>query len=44
MIHFSKLGGRKTVYVCENNVCKFPMDDLKKARKLVKENKKYSLN
>jgi uncharacterized protein len=36
--------GRTIVYVCENNVCKFPTEDLKKARQLVKENKRYSLN
>ena len=36
--------GRTIVYVCENNVCKFPTEDLKKARQLVKENKEYSLN
>ena len=36
--------GRTIVYVCENNVCKFPTEDLNKARQLVKENKKYSLN
>ena len=36
--------GRTIVYVCENNVCKFPTEDLNKARQLVKENKEYSLN
>jgi uncharacterized protein len=36
--------GRTIVYVCENNVCKFPTEDLTKARQLVKENKEYSLN
>ncbi len=36
--------GRTIIYVCENNVCKFPTEDLKKARQLVKENKDYSLN
>ncbi|MBL4665042.1 MAG: thioredoxin domain-containing protein [Nitrospinaceae bacterium] len=36
--------GRTIVYVCENNVCKFPTEDLKKARQLVRENKEYSLN
>ncbi len=36
--------GRTIVYVCEKNVCKFPTEDLKKARQLVKENKEYSLN
>ena len=36
--------GRTIVYVCENNVCKFPTEDLKKARQLVIDNKRYSLN
>ena len=36
--------GRTIIYVCENNVCKFPTEDLNKARQLVKENKEYSLN
>jgi uncharacterized protein YyaL (SSP411 family) len=36
--------GRTIVYVCENNVCKFPTEDLTQARQLVKENKEYSLN
>jgi len=35
--------GRTIIYVCENNICKFPTEDLIKARKLVQENKKYSL-
>ncbi len=35
---------RTIVYVCEKNVCKFPTEDLKKARQLVKENNEYSLN
>lgn len=36
--------GRTIVYVCEKNVCKFPTEDITKARQLVRENKKYSLN
>ena len=35
--------GRTIIYVCENNVCKFPTEDLKKARKLMRENKVYRL-
>jgi len=35
--------GRTIVYVCEKNICKFPTEDLTKARQLVQENKKYSL-
>jgi uncharacterized protein len=36
--------GRTIVYVCENNICKFPTEELTKARELVKDNKQYSLN
>jgi uncharacterized protein YyaL (SSP411 family) len=36
--------GKTTVYVCENNVCKFPTGDLIKVQELVLDNKKYSLN
>ncbi|MBT5470205.1 MAG: thioredoxin domain-containing protein [Nitrospina sp.] len=36
--------GRTIVYVCENNICKFPTEDLTKAQQLVKDNKKYALN
>jgi uncharacterized protein len=36
--------GRTIIYVCEKNVCKFPTEDLKKARQLVNDNKEYSLN
>ena len=32
------------VYVCENNICKYPTGDLKKVRELVEERKQYSLN
>ena len=35
--------GRTIVYVCENNICKYPTEELTKARELVKENKQYSL-
>jgi uncharacterized protein YyaL (SSP411 family) len=35
--------GRTIIYVCENNVCKFPTEDLTKARQLVKENKRFVL-
>jgi uncharacterized protein YyaL (SSP411 family) len=35
--------GRTIVYVCENNVCKFPTEDLTKVRQLVKENKRFVL-
>lgn len=35
--------GRTIVYICENNVCKFPTEDLIKARQLVRENKRYLL-
>jgi uncharacterized protein len=36
--------GRTIVYVCEENVCKFPTEELTKARELVKDIKQYSLN
>jgi uncharacterized protein YyaL (SSP411 family) len=35
--------GRTIVYVCEKNVCKFPTEDLTKARQLVNENKRFVL-
>jgi uncharacterized protein YyaL (SSP411 family) len=35
--------GRTIIYVCENNVCKFPTEDLTKARQLLKENKRFVL-
>ena len=35
--------GRTIVYVCENNVCKFPTEELAKARELVQDNKHYLL-
>ena len=36
--------GKTTVYVCENNICKFPTGDLAKIKELVFDNKKYTLN
>lgn len=36
--------GKTIVYVCENNICKFPTENLSEAKKLVEDNKKYSLN
>ena len=36
--------GQTIVYVCENNICKFPTEDLSKALQLLRDNKKYSLN
>ena len=36
--------GRSVVYVCENNICKYPTGDLKKVQELVEERKQYSLN
>lgn len=36
--------GMTTVYVCENNVCKFPTGDIRKIKNLVNDNKRYSLN
>ena len=38
------IDGQTIVYVCENNICKFPTEDLSKALQLLRENKKYSLN
>ena len=38
------IDGRTIVYVCENNICKFPTEDLSKALQLLRDNKKYSLN
>ncbi len=38
------IAGRTIVYVCENNICKFPTEDLSKVLKLLRDNKKYSLN
>jgi uncharacterized protein YyaL (SSP411 family) len=32
------------VYVCENNICKYPTGDLKKVQELVEERKRYLLN
>ena len=36
--------GRTIVYVCENNVCKYPTEEIAKARELVQDNKRYPLN
>lgn len=36
--------GQTVIYVCENNICKYPTSDLKKVQKLVEERKQYSLN
>ncbi|MBT3921728.1 MAG: thioredoxin domain-containing protein [Nitrospina sp.] len=36
--------GHTLVYVCENNVCKYPTEEIAKARELVKDNKRYPLN
>ncbi len=36
--------GKTTVYVCENNICKFPTGDLAKIEQLVLDNKRYTLN
>ena len=36
--------GKTTVYVCENNVCKFPTGDWAKIEQLVLDNKRYILN
>ena len=36
--------GKTTVYVCENNICKFPTGNLAKIKELVFDNKKYVLN
>ena len=36
--------GETTVYVCENNICKFPTGDLAKIKELVFDNEKYVLN
>lgn len=38
------VAGETTVYVCENNICKFPTGELAKVRKLVDANKRYILN
>ena len=35
--------GKTTVYVCEDNKCKFPTDNLKKVLKLAIQNKKFKL-
>ena len=40
----TNIAGRTIVYVCENNICKFPTEDLSKVLKLLRDNKKYSLN
>ncbi|RMG42085.1 MAG: thioredoxin domain-containing protein [Candidatus Dadabacteria bacterium] len=31
------LGGKTTIYVCENNLCKLPVTDLKQAKKLISD-------
>jgi len=36
--------GQTVVYVCENNICKYPTGSLKKVQELVDERKRYSLN
>jgi uncharacterized protein YyaL (SSP411 family) len=36
--------GKTTVYVCEDNICKYPSNDIKKIQQLVNENKRYKLN
>ena len=36
--------GQTVVYVCENNICKYPTGDPKKVQELVEERKIYSLN
>jgi uncharacterized protein YyaL (SSP411 family) len=36
--------GKTTVYVCENNICKYPSSDINKIQQLVNENKRYKLN
>lgn len=36
--------GQTVVYVCENNVCKYPTGDPKKVQELVEQQKHYSLN
>ena len=36
--------GQTVVYVCQNNICKYPTGDLKKVKELVEERKRYSLN
>ena len=36
--------GKTTVYVCENNICKYPTGDLAKIKELVFDNKQYVLN
>ena len=35
--------GQTLVYVCENNICKYPTGDPKKVKKLMEERKQYSL-
>jgi uncharacterized protein YyaL (SSP411 family) len=37
-------GDQTMVYVCENNVCKFPTGDIEKIREIVQESKKYSMD
>jgi uncharacterized protein YyaL (SSP411 family) len=37
-------GDQTMVYVCENNVCKFPTGDIDKIREIVQESKIYSLD
>ncbi len=36
--------GKTTVYVCENNICKFPTGDMDKIKELVFDNKRYVIN
>ena len=36
--------GKTTVYVCENNICKYPTGDIAKIRELVDDNKTYKLD
>ena len=36
--------GLTTVYVCENNICKYPTGDIAKIRELVDDNKRYKLD
>ena len=36
--------GQTTVYVCENNICKYPTGDIAKIQELVDDNKRYKLD
>jgi len=38
------LDGKTTVYICENNICKYPTGDIEKIQQLVNDNKRYKLN